>query len=70
MTGFDSKSDRREAIRKQIIDECVFTVNRMIIERSVTQTPAERSLLLLGVTMRLSELSYLDAQMLMLVKEI
>jgi hypothetical protein len=62
--------DRREAIRQQIIDECVSAMNRIITEHSVTHTLAERSFLLTAVMMRLTESLCLEMRTQMMGPEI
>jgi len=41
-TGFDSEADRRDAIRKQIVDECLFTIRENIRVHGATRTNEER----------------------------
>jgi hypothetical protein len=53
MTGFDSESDRRDAVRKQIVDECVFTVRENIRVHGATNTHEERRWLELTVACNL-----------------
>lgn len=69
MTGFDSESDRREAIRKQIVFECVHLVNQTIRKTNVTNTPEERTTLMLDVILGLMESIRIDARQAMWIKE-
>lgn len=70
MTGFDSEADRRDAIRKQIVFECVRLVNQTIGKTSVTKTPEERAILMLDVILGLMQSMQIDARQAMWVKEI
>jgi hypothetical protein len=69
MTGFDSESDRRDAIRKQIVDVCLFRVQETISLTAVTSTPEERATLMLDVILGLLESIRIDARQAMWIKE-
>ena len=68
MTGFDSESDRRDAIRRQIVDECVAYVHEKIGIHGVTQTPEERRYLEVTVARRLLNHPILNNMMRELLK--
>lgn len=45
MTGFDSEANRREAIRKQIVDAAYDNAMRVILSHGATHTMEERTYL-------------------------
>lgn len=53
ITGFDSEADRRDAVRKQIISQCVAEMRDIITSEGPTQTYQERRWLELSVAMEL-----------------
>jgi hypothetical protein len=69
LDGFDSESDRRDAIRKQIVDECLFTVRENICTHGATLTSEERHFLELEVACKLLESLRLDAMSVMMTQE-
>jgi hypothetical protein len=70
MTGFDSESDRRDAIRKQVVDEATGAVLRAISNHAVTFTPAERTFLQTAVAERLLFLLRIEAMSMLMREEI
>lgn len=70
MTGFDSEADRRDAVRKQIVDAAVEQVHECIGRNRVTATPEERRYLELAVAMRLLDGLRLEAMSVMMRQEI
>lgn len=70
LTGFDSESDRRDAIRKQIVDECRFSVQQIIEKHAVTKTREERHFLELDVISTLLEAAVMETRSLMMRQEI
>jgi len=67
--GFDSESDRRDAIRRQIVDECVAYVQQSIGIHGPTQTHEERRYLEIVVARRLLKGQELESMSAMLTQE-
>lgn len=70
MTGFDSESDRRDAIRHQIVNECVALVDASIDKHAPTGSLEERTYLLAAVMQRLHERVLGEARLGMMRREI
>lgn len=70
LTGFDSESDRRDAVRKQVVDRSAAYVLNVVREHSVTGGQAEGAYLLVSVAERLIQSIALDAKTLMYREEI
>lgn len=70
MTGFDSEANRRDAIRKQIVDTCLFRVQETISLTAITNTPEERAILMLDVVLGLMQSMQIDARQALWVWEI
>jgi hypothetical protein len=70
MTGFDSEADRRDAVRKQIVDAAVDAVHRVLQGNAVTATYEERLLLEVCVVERLLQGMRIEAMSQMYRQEI
>ena len=70
MDGFDSETDRRDAIRKQIVDTAYDEILKILSAHGATHTPQERAYLQAAILKRLVQAMYLDLQMAVYREEI
>lgn len=67
---FDSEADRRDAIRKQVVDLAYDEILKILSKCGVTHTPQERAYLQVAILKRLIQALYMDAQMALYAEEI
>ena len=70
MTGFDSEADRRDAIRKEIVDEAYQAVVAIIMNKGVTFTPEENTYFQAAILNRLAKGLCMEAMSAMFRQEI